>query len=148
MKTFLTLAFFCPSILLLACGKDDDTGSAADEIASTTGESDDETDGTDEADEGTGAAHEITSTDGDMAFTPTDLTIAVGDTVRFVMSPTHNAIEVSQDTYDARGVAPLDGGFQVTFSETKEVTFTEAGTHYYVCTPHVLVDMVGTITVE
>ncbi len=83
-----------------------------------------------------------------MTFTPEDLTIAVGDTVRFVMSATHNAIEVSEDTYNSRGIDALDGGFQVTFGETQEVTFTEAGTHYYVCTPHVTIGMIGTITVE
>ena len=145
MKTLFTFALLVPSMLLLSCGKDDDTGSTTEETASTETASGDQTDGTDQA---TGTIHEVTSTDGDMTFTPEDLTIAVGDTVRFVMSATHNAIEVSQETYDARGMTPLDGGFQVTFSETKEVTFGEAGTHYYVCTPHAAIDMIGTITVE
>ena len=83
-----------------------------------------------------------------MDFTPEDLTIAVGDCVNFVMTDTHNAIEVSQDTYDNRGVTALDGGFAVQFGETQEVYFGEAGTHYYVCQPHVSMDMIGTITVQ
>ena len=83
-----------------------------------------------------------------MDFTPEDLTIAVGDCVNFIMTDTHNAIEVSQDTYDNRGVTALDGGFAVQYGETQEVYFGEPGTHYYVCQPHVTMDMIGTITVE
>ena len=92
----------------------------------------------------------VTSTDeseGYLNFTPKDLTVPVGATVKFVMSNTHNAIEVSQETFENRQSTPLDGGFQVKFGETKEVTFYEVGVHYYVCTPHVSMDMVGTITV-
>ena len=83
-----------------------------------------------------------------MDFTPEDLTIAVGDCVNFVMSNTHNAVEVSQETYDSRGITPLDDGFEVDYGETLEVYFGEAGTHYYVCQPHAGMDMIGTITVE
>ncbi len=144
MKKYIAIAFI-PSMLLTGCGKEDDTGTSTDATESAGTETDESTD---ETDAGSGTTHEVTTADGDMTFTPDDLTISVGDSVRFVMSPTHNAIEVSQETYDSRGMTPLDGGFQVTFSETKEVTFTEAGTHYYVCTPHVSIDMIGTITVE
>ena len=137
MKTYLALALLVPALALTACDdKNDDTGELAEEADA---DADADADGT---------VHEVVSVDGDMTFTPEDLTIAVGDTVRFVNSPTHNAIEVSEDTYDSLGTTPLDGGFQVNFGETGEVTFTEAGTHYYVCTPHVTIGMVGTITVE
>ena len=83
-----------------------------------------------------------------MDFMPADLVIAVGDTVEFVMHRSHNAIEVSQETYESRGRTPLDGGFAVDYGTTALITFTEAGVHYYVCQPHASVDMVGTITVE
>ena len=130
MKKYLALTLLIPALLTVGCSKGDDTG-------------------TDVADDtNVGTTYEVTSTDGDMSFSPVDLTIAAGDTVRFVMSATHNAIEVSEETYVARGVIPLEGGFQVNFSETKEVTFSEPGIHYYVCTPHVTIDMIGTITVE
>jgi plastocyanin len=79
---------------------------------------------------------------------PEDLTIAVGDTVRFKMSSSHNAIEVSQSTYESGATKPLEGGFQVDYGETLDVIFEQAGTHYYVCQPHVTLDMIGTITVE
>ena len=101
-----------------------------------------------------GTVHTVTTTDDTsdmelyMDFTPEDLTIAVGDSVNFEMSSGHNAIEVSQETYDNRESTPLDGGFQVQFGETLEVYFGEAGTHYYVCQPHTYADMIGTITVE
>ena len=101
-----------------------------------------------------GTVHTVTTTDDTsdmdayMDFSPEDLTIAVGDCVSFEMSNTHNAVEVSQDSYDNRDGTPLDGGFQVTFGETAEVYFGEAGTHYYVCQPHISQDMIGTITVQ
>lgn len=108
-----------------------------------------------EKDESTcGTVHTVTTTDDTsdmeayMDFSPEDLTIAVGDCVSFVMSNTHNAVEVSQETYDSLGAAALDGGFEVGYGETQEVYFGEAGTHYYVCQPHAGGEMIGTITVE
>ena len=101
-----------------------------------------------------GTVHTVTTTDETsdmelyMDFTPEDLSIAVGDCVNFVMSNTHNAIEVSQESYENRDGTPLEDGFQVDFGETQEVYFGEAGTHYYVCQPHISMDMIGTITVE
>ena len=98
--------------------------------------------------------HTVTTTDDTsdmdlyMDFSPEDLTIAAGDCVNFVMSNTHNAVEVSQDSYENREGTALAGGFQVTFGETLEVYFGEQGTHYYVCQPHINADMIGTITVE
>ena len=83
-----------------------------------------------------------------MKFSPADITIAVGDSVLFEMSSTHNAVEVSKETYDAKGSAALEGGFNVGFGETQEVQFNEAGIHYFVCTPHAGGGMIGTITVE
>ena len=106
------------------------------------------------AEEACGTVHTVTTTDDTsdndvyMDFTPEDLTIAVGDCVNFVMSNTHNAVEVSQETYESRGITPLDDGFEVDYGETLEVYFGEAGSHYYVCQPHAGMEMIGTITVE
>ena len=103
---------------------------------------------------GCSTVHTVTTTDETadpdlyMDFSPENLTISAGDCVNFVMSNTHNAIEVSQETFDSRGTQALDDGFQVGFGETKEVRFDEPGTHYYICLPHVRMDMIGTITVE
>ncbi|MEM7433992.1 MAG: plastocyanin/azurin family copper-binding protein [Myxococcota bacterium] len=90
----------------------------------------------------------VNTEDGILVFMPEDITISTGDTVRFVMTDTHNALEVSQETYDARGTTPLEGGFEVDFGQTGEVTFDTPGVHYYVCTPHATVGMIGTITVR
>ena len=123
MRTFMMTL---PLLALAACASDTETGDDADASYD----------------------HIITTEDGSMDFTPEDLTISVGDVVRFEMTATHNAIEVSQETYDNRGISALDGGFEVDFGETKDITFDEAGAFYYVCQPHVSMDMIGTITVE
>ena len=152
---------FANSILLLslsfslACGDEDkDTASEpSDETAEASDESEpsDETaeasDESEPSDETTDPVVHTVTTAG-MSFDPADLVISVGDTVRFEMNANHNAIEVSQATFDAGEATPLEGGFQVDYSETLEVTFDAAGVHYYVCQPHVTLDMVGTITVE
>ena len=95
-----------------------------------------------------GTVHTVNTTVESMAFDPRDLTIAAGDTVRFVMTNNHNAVEISEETYNNAEGTPLEGGFNVSFGETGEVTFDEAGVHYYLCQPHIGVDMFGTITVE
>ncbi|MEM8606767.1 MAG: plastocyanin/azurin family copper-binding protein [Myxococcota bacterium] len=122
MKLFARFFIFVFALTMIACGDSNGGGS----VETTT----------------------VTTADGVLAFMPVDITVSVGDTVTFEMTPTHNALEVSQETYDARGTTPLDGGFEVDFGETREVTFDAPGVHYYVCTPHVTFDMVGTITVE
>jgi len=101
-----------------------------------------------EGTEGEATLHVVSTEDGNMDFLPADIVIAVGDTVRFEMTATHNAVEVSQETYDERGFVALEGGFNIGFGETGEVTFDTAGVHYYICQPHVMIDMIGTITVE
>jgi len=126
-----TLPFFILALSFVGCGDKDDTGAYE-----------------------CGTVHEVTTTDDNsdmevyMDFSPEDLTIAAGDCVNFVMSDTHNAVEVSQESYDTLDATPLDGGFEVQFGETLEVYFGEAGTHYYVCQPHVTMEMIGTITVQ
>ena len=131
----LKRTYFCycsSSFLFISCGDKDST----------------------EEDGECGTTHTVTTTDDTsdmevyMDFTPENLTIAAGDCVEFVMSNTHNAIEVSQDSYDNRDGTALEGGFTVQFGETQSVKFEEAGTHYYVCQPHINMDMVGTIVVE
>ena len=147
MKNTLAIRLLIPALLLTACSKDpesdwDESDQVGENDTSASWQAEDSDEDVSDAD------HTINTSDYNNDFTPQDLTIAVGDTVRFVMTATHNAIEVTQETYDSRGTTPIDGGFQVTFGETQDVTFTEVGTHYYVCTPHVTMGMIGTITVE
>ena len=135
---------------LMACGATDK------DTSSTTSEETEETEdtNTDPNAQECGTVHTVTTTDDTsdmevyMDFSPENITIAVGDCINFVMSNSHNAIEISQDSYESRDGTPLTGGFQVDFAETKEVYFGAAGVHYYVCQPHVNMDMFGTVTVE
>ena len=141
MTRFLGSLLLLPALTLVGCGGGDDDGTTTDSgVTSDSGTTSDSGDVTEPT------VHVVGSPG--MYFDPTDLTIAAGDIVRFEMTATHNAVEVSKETYDAREETPLEGGFQVGFAETKEVTFSEPGMHYYVCQPHVQMDMIGTITVE
>ena len=80
-------------------------------------------------------------------FDPADITIAVGDSVSFELAGNHNAVEVDQATYDAQGTTALEGGFALPLGGGVAGPFDAAGMHYYVCTPHAGLGMVGTITV-
>jgi plastocyanin len=82
------------------------------------------------------------------SFTPQDITIALGDNVSFTLGITHDAVEVSQATWNANGNTPLSSGFAVPFGGGN--VFTDkltVGIHYYVCEPHAAFGMKGTITV-
>lgn len=82
------------------------------------------------------------------SFTPSNLTIAFGDSVNFVISGSHNAVEINKSTYDVNGSTALSNGFQVPFNGGKVMPEKLGiGTHYYVCTPHASVGMKATITV-
>lgn len=78
-------------------------------------------------------------------FSPSDLTINIGDTVFFVNMSTHNAVEVDENTYNNNGTTS-NGGFEL--YTDGYVVLEEVGTHYYVCTPHVMFGMKGKINVE
>jgi plastocyanin len=82
-------------------------------------------------------------------FSPSDVTINLGDNVTFNLASSHNAIEVSQATYNAKGTTPLAGGFSVPFGGgTVSANLLSTGIHYFVCTSHVSSSgMRGTITV-
>jgi plastocyanin len=89
-----------------------------------------------------------TITNSGFGFSPMTLTIAQGDTVIFDIEGIHNAVEVSQATYNANGTSPLSGGFEVSFGGgTVFPGDLSAGTHFYVCQPHASGGMKGTIIV-
>jgi plastocyanin len=48
------------------------------------------------------------------SFSPSTLTINLGDTVKFVLASIHNAREVSQTTWNANGTTS-NGGFETPF---------------------------------
>lgn len=81
-----------------------------------------------------------------ISFSPAAITINLGDTVNFVLESIHNAVEVSQDTWNANGNGS-NGGFSVGLGGGIVVPQT-LGIHYYVCAPHSEFGMKGTITVS
>jgi plastocyanin len=80
------------------------------------------------------------------SFSPSTLTINLGDTVKFVLASIHDAREVSQTTWNANGTTSK-GGFETPFGG-RTVLLTQTGTHYYVCVPHASSGMKGQIVVN
>tara|TARA_B100000609_G_C17149542_1_gene400097 strand:+ start:496 stop:861 length:366 start_codon:yes stop_codon:yes gene_type:complete len=88
----------------------------------------------------------IITTNG-MSFEPAVLNCNVGDVITFDLGSSHNAIEVSEQSYNASVYNPLENGFSFDFGESGEFIPTEAKTYYYVCAPH-LPDMKAIIVVQ
>ena len=78
-------------------------------------------------------------------FSPSELTIQVNDTVYFENLSSLNAVEVNEETYNNNGTTS-NGGFLL--EDDGYVVFNEAGTYFYVCTPHVMMGMKAYIIVE
>ena len=87
-----------------------------------------------------------TITNSGFTFSPSSLTINIGDTVKFVLESIHSAREVDEATWNANGTTS-NGGFDLP-DGGGIVILNQTGTHYYVCTHHVSIGMKGTITVN
>jgi uncharacterized protein (TIGR03118 family) len=90
---------------------------------------------------------------GALVFTPANLTIQVGDTVRWVWgSPGHSVVSGSNGNADNRFCSPSNTGCDnpplSLNGATYEHTFTQAGTFPYYCSVHFSLGMTGTITVQ
>jgi plastocyanin len=88
----------------------------------------------------------------EFVFEPADITVSPGQTVRFVQTGAmpHNVEFRDLPAGTNLGAAAM-GPFLLAAGETYEVTIDDRfapGTHKYVCTPHEIMGMVGTITVE
>ena len=80
--------------------------------------------------------------DGVMVFEPSVLSISVGDTVTFKpTNPGHNSASIAGMI--PAGASSWDGSM----SQEVKVTFSAEGTYVYQCTPHLMMAMVGVITV-
>tara|TARA_B100000900_G_C20575730_1_gene715244 strand:- start:548 stop:916 length:369 start_codon:yes stop_codon:yes gene_type:complete len=90
----------------------------------------------------------ITISTSGMNFVPNEVICNVGDTIQFIMSSSHNAVEVSQSNYENNNPTALDGGFNVNYGQTSFFVPNEAKTHYYVCQPHIFNGMIGKIIVQ
>ena len=94
----------------------------------------------------TASADIITVTNAGLTFTPADITVEVGDTVNWNIAANHNAVEVSEATWNANGTTP-NGGFSVDFGGGA-VMFNAPGTYWYVCQPHAGQSMKGRVFVN
>jgi len=82
-------------------------------------------------------------------FVPADITINLGDTVKFELDNIHEVREVSQSTWQSSGTTGLPGGFTTSFGGgTILPAQLGIGTHYYVCVPHASGGMKGSIVVQ
>lgn len=90
----------------------------------------------------------VTVSNSGLTFTPAAITINLGDEVNFTISSSHDVVEVSKTTWDAKGNTPISGGFSLPLGggllTADKLT---AGIHYYVCSPHAELGMIGVITV-
>jgi len=90
-----------------------------------------------------------TITNSGITFSPATLTINNGDIVTFNLAISHNAVEVSEATWNANGNTPLSGGFSTPFGGGQVLAEKlTVGTHYYVCSPHASMGMKGKIVVQ
>ena len=81
-------------------------------------------------------------TDGVMVFEPSVLRIEVGDSVTF------KATDAGHNSASIEGMIPSGAtAWDGSMSEDITITFTEEGTYVYQCTPHLMMAMVGVITV-
>lgn len=89
-----------------------------------------------------------TITNSGLTFSPATITINADDSILFSIANMHNAVEVSQTTWNANGTTPLPG-FSVPFGGGLVLPAQlTTGTHYYVCTAHASSGMKGTIIVQ
>jgi plastocyanin len=102
----------------------------------------------------------IAAPNNELIFEPDELTVAVGNTVRWgFANDGHNLscrpedaeaviLPDSADPFASYGPDQSPGATLVSRGETYEHTFEVTGTYTYVCIPHVDDEMVGTIRVE
>ena len=81
--------------------------------------------------------------DGNLVFSPDEVTINAGESVHFInnMLPPHNVVVEDHDELSHEALAMLPG-------EDFEVAFPEAGDYTYWCAPHKGTGMIGTVHVE
>ena len=86
-------------------------------------------------------------TNSGFTFSPSTVTIHLGDDVNFTLAANHNAVEVSAATWNASG-STTNGGFDLAYGGgLVSASQLGVGTHYYVCQPHASMGMKAKIVV-
>ena len=84
-----------------------------------------------------------TITNSGLIFNPDTLQVTVGDNISFNISASHNAVEVSETTFNNNG-STSNNGFNIPYGGGSW-TADSIKTYYYVCQPHVSMGMKGVI---
>jgi plastocyanin len=106
----------------------------------------------------------VQTDDGNYRYIPDELTIKVGDTVRWINvsggphnvhfkpgdKPLPSGAEAFLKNAMPNTMGPMMGPLLVAPNATYEIDFTGApvGEYHYVCTPHEMLGMVATLTIE
>lgn len=97
-------------------------------------------------------AHVVTVGSGGLSFSPSTLTINVGETVRWVWAGSNHNVVSGTVAADNKFCSPTDTNCATAPTSasgaTYSHTFTTAGAYPYFCAPHRLAGMTGTITVQ
>ena len=80
-------------------------------------------------------------------FQPSTLNCNIGDTIYFDLGGSHNAIEVSEDSYNNNDPTPIENGFEFGYGQSGIFIPVDPKTYYYVCVPH-LPEMKAKIIVQ
>ncbi len=76
-------------------------------------------------------------------FVPDTLYVNLGDTIYFNITNNHNAVEVSENTWNSNGTT-TNNGFNIPFGGGNWIV-DSIKTYYYVCQPHAAMGMKGVI---
>lgn len=93
------------------------------------------------------SADSFTISTSGISYSPSSLTVNVGDEITIMASASHPLVQVDESTWNANGSAQLSGGFG---PETSAYTFTVTSTEtiYFVCSVHASAGMKGVIMVS
>lgn len=80
--------------------------------------------------------HPNTITTSTHDFIPSEFNCSLGDTVYFILGPSHDMIQVNEINFNKNTPYPLKGGFNLGFGKSSFFIPTEAKKYYFVCATH------------
>jgi len=80
--------------------------------------------------------HPNTITTSTHDFVPSEINISLGDTVFFVLGPSHDIKEVSEINFSKNIPYPIENGFNSGFGNSSFFVPNEAKTYYFICATH------------
>tara|TARA_B100000575_G_scaffold275928_1_gene260939 strand:- start:77 stop:433 length:357 start_codon:yes stop_codon:yes gene_type:complete len=80
--------------------------------------------------------HPNTITTTTLDFVPSELNCSLGDTIFFILGPSHNVIEVSEINFNENIPYPIKDGFDIGYGNSSFFIPKEAKTFYFICSTH------------